>query len=104
MHVIGAWIADQPAGSSPFEDISAAAALFTLREILGCLGVPDANQYRCHDLRRGHARDLQCSGAPLWTILQAGEWRSPAFLSYLDLHTFETDLVIQAHCDESEDE
>ena len=44
------------------------------------------------------------SGAPLWTILQAGEWRSPAFLSYLDLHTLETDLVIQAHCDESEDE
>ena len=66
MHVIGAWIADQPAGFSLFEDISAAAALFTLREILGCLGVPDATQYRCHDLRRGHARDLQSSGRPCY--------------------------------------
>ena len=26
------------------------------------------------------------TGAPLWTILRAGEWRSPAFLTYLDLH------------------
>ena len=55
-------------------------------------------------------RELSCStnqhlaGAPLWSILQAGEWRSPAFMSYLDLHTLETELVIQAHCDESDEE
>ena len=78
--------------------------------------------YRTHDLRRGHARDLQLSGtgtsfslfvvslmydvvgAPLYEILQAGEWRSPAFLKYLDMETFERDLVIQAHLnEESED-
>ena len=39
---------------------------------------------RTHDWRRGHARDLQRGGARLWEILQAGDWKSPAFLSYLD--------------------
>jgi len=43
-----------------------------------------------------------CAGAPLWKILQAGEWRSPAFLKYLDLHRLETDVVVQAHIDESD--
>ena len=27
------------------------------------LGIPNAQLYRCHDLRRGHALDLQLSGA-----------------------------------------
>jgi len=101
--------------------ITPAAALAALREMLAGIGVVGASEYRCHDLRRGHALDLQLSGAPLWEILAAGEWRSPAFLSYLDLHSLETELVIQvalstglsgprvcgvsalqAHCDESD--
>ena len=41
-------------------------------------------------------------GAPLYEILQAGEWRSPAFLKYLQLHTLERDAVVQAYVDESE--
>ena len=44
------------------------------------------------------------TGAPLWEILEAGQWASPAFLKYLDLHKLEADLVIQAHLAESEDE
>jgi len=39
-------------------------------------------------------------GAPLWKILAAGEWRSPAFLDYLDVHKMEVDLVLQGHLDE----
>ena len=42
--------------------------------------------------------------APLYQILAAGEWRSPAFLQYLDIHQLERDAVIQAHCDESEED
>ena len=60
--------------------------------------------FRTQDLRRGHALDLQLSGAPLWAILSAGEWKSPAFLQYLDMHRLETELVVQAHLDESEGE
>ena len=50
------------------------------------------------------ARLQQTSGAPLHTILAAGEWRSPAFLEYLDVHRLEEDVVVQAHIDESEEE
>ena len=52
---------------------------------------------RTHDWRRGHARDLQRGGARLWEILQAGDWKSPAFLSYLDAHQLEAGCVAEAH-------
>jgi hypothetical protein len=55
--------------------------------------------------RRGHARDLQSAGACLKEILAAGEWRSPAFLRYLDIDALESDLVVDAHmCESSDDE
>ena len=85
-----------------FFGFSSHAALQALREMLRILKVKDADLYRTHDLRRGHALDLQLSGAPLYEILQAGEWRSPAFLQYLDMHRLETCLVVQAHCDDSD--
>ena len=37
------------------------------------------------------------TGAPLHEILAAGEWRSPAFLEYLDRHALERDMVDQSH-------
>ena len=43
-------------------------------------------------------------GAPLFEILQAGEWRPPAFMQYLDYHRLETEVVVQAHVVESDDE
>ena len=42
--------------------INAAEALRTLRRMLELLGVEDHKNYRSHDLRRGHAKDLQLSG------------------------------------------
>ena len=48
--------------------------------------------------------DLQMSGAFLAEILAAGEWRSPAFMKYLNMHQLKEDLVVQAHLEESEPE
>ena len=93
-----------------------------LRNALEAIGVPDAQSYRTHDFRRGHAEDLRLSGwdscngslaawfafrsagAPLWEILEAGQWSSPAFLKYLDLHSLERDVVVQAHMADSDEE
>lgn len=44
------------------------------------------------------------AGAPLLQILVAVEWRSQAFMEYLDNFQLETDVVVQAHVGESEDE
>ena len=44
------------------------------------------------------------NGATIAEILGAGQWRSPAFLRYLDLADLERDAVAEAHMDESSDE
>ena len=46
--------------------------------------------------------DLVAPRAPLWEILGAGEWRSPAFLQYLNVHELEEGLVMQTHLEESD--
>ena len=104
MHVLGPLVIATREGRPLFGGMTSSQALLTLRMILHGLKVQNASAYRTHDLRRGHALDLQLSGAPLWQILQAGEWRSPAFMQYLDMHRLDRDLVIQAHLDEESDE
>lgn len=104
VHALGAWFAGLPVGTKPFSDITAAGSLSTLRFFLAQLGVKDAALYRTHDLRRGHALDLQQRGGTLREILQAGEWSSPAFLSYLDMTQLELGAVVEAHLAESEDD
>ena len=108
VHVLGAWFKTLPQGRRAFEGITAASALANLRSWLQRLEVPDAEKYRLHDFRRGHCRDLQASGASLAKILEAGEWKSPAFLSYLDKAELENEAVAQvhvdAHLDDSSDE
>ena len=87
-----------------FEGVCASRALVRLRESLVTLNVPDARAFGTQDLRRGHARDLQKRGASLYEILSAGEWRSPAFLKYLDMYALDRDVVVEAHIDESDGE
>jgi len=65
------------------------------------LGVPLAAVYRTQDFRRGHARDMQEGGRGLFEILSVGEWRSPAFMAYLDIEELEHGAVLEAHLDES---
>ena len=102
LHVLGPIVTAQADSSQLFGGISAADALSALRHMLKSIGVLKCGDYRTHDLRRGHALDLQCSGAPLWVILEAGEWTSPAFLKYLDLHRLDTELMVQAHAGDSD--
>ena len=37
-------------------------------------------------------------------ILRAGDWKSPAFLQYLDAEQLEFDRIVEAHDLESDDE
>ena len=103
VHVLWPFFAALPVGAMPFAGITAGRALKTLRQALCLFSATrkDANLYRCHDLRRGHAKDLACSGASLVEILLAGQWRSPAFLVYLDIKSLERDAVLAACVDES---
>ena len=104
VHVLGPYFAARGPGAMPFSQFDGASALAILRGWLGCLGIKQADQYRTHDIRRGHARDLQKRGATLCEILSAGEWRSAAFLSYLDRVELECGATMESHINESSDE
>ena len=104
VHALGAELAICQHGEPLFAGITAANALATLRNCLTALGVEQAGQYRTQDFRRGHAEDLRASGAPLKAILEAGEWRSPAFMTYLNVELLESEMVLQAHYDESDED
>ena len=61
-HVVGEWAMSHQGGSGLFGGITGSSALACLREMLGVLGVERSHEFRTHDLRRGHAKDLQLSG------------------------------------------
>ena len=100
VHVLGPILDATPEGQPLFGGITAKNALEVLRGTLKVLKIKDAKFYGTHDFERGHALDLERSGAPLWKILEAGEWRSAAFLKYLDLNLIDRDVVVQAHLDD----
>ena len=84
-----------PLGRCPFSSFTPASALSATRELLTLLEIPKAAKYRIHDFRRGHARDIQSSGATLAEILRYGEWHSPAYKKYLDLEVLEEEAVAE---------
>ena len=49
-------------GARLFPNLNESNVIGTLRFMLKALQVPKAEEYRTHDLRRGHAKDLQLSG------------------------------------------
>ena len=104
VHALGAYLDKCPVGHKLFEGITPAKATRALRVLLKLAQVKDFATYRLHHLRRGHALDLQLSGAPLAEILAAGEWRSPAFMKYLNMRQLKEGLVVQAHLEEPEPE
>ena len=71
-HVVGEWVLSQESGCMLFQGISGGSALASLREMLGVLGVERHHVFRTHDLRRGHAKDLQLSGTRFpWCVVRA---------------------------------
>ena len=73
-----------------------------LRLLLEAVGTTVHIFIDCMTLQ-GHAADLRLSGAPLWKILAAGEWRSPAFLNYMYIHKMEIEMVMQGCLDDESD-
>ena len=67
-----------------------------LRAHLSALKVPDANEYSTKAFRRGTAREMLDSQSSLAEVLVAGQWRSAAFLLYIDKMDVEEDAVFAA--------
>ena len=78
------FLAHLPDGAQPWAHISPGTARSRLHQILHVLRVPCAKSYGTHDFRRGHAEDMRLSGCSLAEILAAGQWKSSAFLKYMN--------------------
>lgn len=105
--VHGLWdrhFASLPDGAEPWAGLTAASALLALRGVLQKLSVPCAHEFGTHAFRRGHARDLLQGGATLAEILRAGQWKSAAFLRYLESADIEQGAALEVACDTDEEE
>jgi hypothetical protein len=78
------FLANLPDGARPWAHISPGTARSRLHQILHVLRVPSAKSYGTHDFRRGHAEDMRLSGCSLAEILAAGQWKSSAFVRYIN--------------------
>lgn len=97
VHVLGAWLMQHPLGTQPFARLCAQKSINELRRRLAIVGVANSAEYILQDFRRGHAQDLVLGGARLNAILAAGQWRSAAFLKYIDVAELEARAVLEAH-------
>ena len=98
------FLAPMEIGTQPWINVSSGEARSHLRATLERLAIPNAEAFGTHDLRRGHARDMQLSGASLAQILAAGEWKSRAVASYVDLEHLEHDLALEAAMHSDQDD
>ena len=94
---------DLPVGVQPWADVKPGLALKRLRKLLVALGIMNAQEYGTHSFRRGHADDMRKCGCTLAEILRAGQWKSAAFLAYIDEADLGKDVAL-AVAIESEDE
>lgn len=83
-------------GTQPWATISAGEVRSHLRATLGHPAAPNGEANSTHDLRRGHAKDMQLSGTSLAQVLTAGEWKSRAVATYVALDFLVCDLALEA--------
>ena len=65
---------------------------------------PGSNQYTLKAFRAGHATELAMQGKSLGEILQAGEWRSKAFLAYVDANCVDEAQLFKELIENPDDE
>ena len=91
------WFEHWPTGAAPRENCSQQFVIKRLRQDLAKLApmVSEPEKHGTHDFRRGHAEDMRASGCPLADILRAGQWKSAAFLRYVNEAMF---LCLKRSC------
>ena len=96
-------LAESPPGVQLFP-FSPAAALPVLRRMLTPALAQGPAEFGWKCFRAGRATELACQGRSIGFILQAGEWKSSAFLKYIDEQAVDEaqllDMVLGAENDD----
>ena len=88
-----------------FTDENAYAAMKAIKGGLETLGVVNWSLYTLKSFRAGRATAMAASGDTLASILQAGEWKSSAFLNYIsESEVDRVRMLDHAMMDDEEDE
>ena len=108
LHALARWVGDLSPPAAPFAKWKPRVVNDLIRRRLATAGMDKASSYSSKGLRRGHAQDLVKRKSPLVTILNAGDWRSSAFASYLDMQEVEIEAVndqesSDSSCDSEDD-
>jgi hypothetical protein len=103
VHRAGQMLQSKPVGSPLFK-FSAKQFLDILRSLLGEVGAQFPLLHTLKTFRAGKATALAEAGAPLGQILAAGEWKSKAFLNYVDEDVFDSVQFLSQAMENSDDE
>ena len=76
--------------------------LATLRRVLRTAGADRPEEFTFKAFRAGHATALAEEGKSIGDILNAGEWRSAAFLSYVDEDVVDAGQILEQVLDDSD--
>ena len=76
----------------------------TIRRALQRLAFPKPGDFILKGFRAGHATWLAANGKPLGQILAWGEWKSRAFLDYVDETSVDAVTFTDMVCDASDKE
>ena len=82
-------------GDRFFPTLKPAATLKAVVKARTLMNVPNALHMTWKSVRAGHATHMAASGATLAAILEAGEWRSAAFLNYIDSNVADVAKVLR---------
>ena len=83
-------------------DFTPAQTVQTLRRVLGLLSVKSSQSYTLKSFRAGRATELAAQGRSIGDILRAGEWRSAAFLSYVDADAVDERQLLESTLENSD--
>ena len=83
VHFVGVYVAQTNVGT-PLLNFTVPQCVNAIKRALTLLGVENARCFSLKAFRAGHATELAKKGTPIGQILKAGEWRSSAFLRYVD--------------------
>ena len=105
VHRAARWLEDYAvAAGGALWDLTPSAFVRTLRAQLAIVGHPLAKQASPKAFRAGRATEMAARCSPLGEILLAGEWRSRAFLSYVDIDAIDVPAVLGAALEDDNDE
>ena len=101
-HRIWNWVRRHHGSVGPIFRMGARAFTTVLRKIATVLGIPFAEILSSHVFRRSIALHMLRSKCSLATILQAGSWKSGAFMAYCQRHVIEEEAALACLVDDSD--